>query len=135
MRKIHNDIKALGGEVLAVSFSSPDAIAAHVAISPQPFPILADPERAAYQAFALGKTRLLSFFRLDVLWHYLSLMFRGYMPRRPQEDVDLWQLGGDFVLDRAGRLTFAHPSGDAVDRPTNATLLAEMRRAASLITP
>ena len=129
MRKIHDEIKALGGDVLVVSFASPAQIAAHLAMMPQPFPVVSDPERKAYAAFALGKTRMLTFLRLDVLWHYLRLMFRGWIPKSPQEGADLWQLGGDFVLDRAGCLVYAHPSGDAVDRPNSAELLEAMRRA------
>lgn len=132
MHKIHDEIERLGGDILVASFSPPAAIAAHVANSPQPFAILADPERKAYDAFALGRTGLWTFFRPDVLWGYLRLIFRGWMPKKPQENADVWQLGGDFVIDRAGRLTYAHPSKDAADRPSNATLLAEMRRAAGV---
>lgn len=127
MQKIHDDIKALGGEVLVVSFAQPQTLAAHLAIAPQPFPVVADPERKAYTAFTLGKTRLLSFFRPDVVWHYLRLIFRGWMPKRPKDDADVWQLGGDFVIDRTGRLVYAHPSGDAADRPSNEELLKAMR--------
>jgi hypothetical protein len=40
------------------------------------------------------------------------------------------QLGGDFLLDRAGRLVFAHRSANPADRPTMAALLAAARKAA-----
>ncbi len=127
MQKIANEIKALGGEVLVISFAQPKTLAAHLALAPQPFPVVADPERKAYTAFTLGRTRLLSFFRPDVVWHYLSLIFRGWLPKKPGEDGDVWQLGGDFVIDREGRLVYAHPSKDAADRPGNAELLTALR--------
>lgn len=131
MIAIYPAIKQLGGEVLAVSFTRPDQVATFLAKYPQPFPVVADPTRAAYQAFALGKTTVRSFFRFDILWHYLRLIFRGWMPARPDKDADLLQLGGDFILDRAGRLRYAHPSQDASDRPSTAELLAAMEQAAA----
>jgi peroxiredoxin len=131
VQKIYKDIQSLGGEVLVVSFAPPRNIAAYLAETPQPFPMVSDPERKTYDTFSLGKTRLLAFLRPDVLWHYLRLIFRGWKPKRPYEDADVWQLGGDFVLDRAGRLAYAHPSRDAADRPTKDELLTAMRNAAS----
>jgi peroxiredoxin len=131
VQKIYADIKALGGEVLVVSFTTPALITAFAADFPQPFPIVADPERKAYQAFALGATNLGGFLRPGVVWHYLKLMFRGWIPRGPGKDADIWQLGGDFVIDSAGRLRYAHPSHDAADRPSNAELLDTLRRASA----
>lgn len=130
MQKISGEIENLGGEVLVVSFAQPKTLAAHLAIAPQPFPVVADPERTAYAAFALGKTQMLSFFRPDVIWYFLRLIFRGWLPKKPREDGDVWQLGGDFVIDRAGRLVHAHPSADAADRPGNADLLQALKTCA-----
>jgi hypothetical protein len=131
VQKIYADIKALDAEVLVVSFTAPGKVAAFVEKYPQPFPVVSDPERKAYQAFALGKTRLAAFLRLDVAWYYLRLIFRGWMPTAPDKDADLWQLGGDFVLDRLGRLCYAHPSKDSTDRPSNAELLEVLGKAAN----
>ena len=39
------------------------------------------------------------------MFRYLRLIFRGWMPRRPGKEQDIFQLGGDFVLDvPTGRL-------------------------------
>ena len=81
------------------------------------------------QAFTLGQTNLRAFMRLGVIGHYLGLMFRGWLPRRPAPDADVWQLGGDFILDRAGRLRYAHPCKDAADRPSRDELLEAMNQA------
>lgn len=121
----------MGAELLVICFAPPKSLAAHLAMMPQPFPVVCDPERKAYQAFGLGRTRLWTFFRPDVLWHYLRLIFRGWRPRKVGEDNDVWQLGGDFVLDAAGRVIFAQPSRDAADRPTNEALLTALRSAST----
>ena len=123
MQKIYGEIKALGGEVLVVSFTIPKLITAYLAENPQPFPVVSDPERKAYLAFSLGATNLRGFLRLGVIWHYLKLIFRGWMPKSPGENADVWQLGGDFVIDAMGKLKYAHPSKDSADRPGNEELL------------
>lgn len=127
MQKIYADIKTLGAEVLVVSFTAPKLIAAFLAEVPQPFPLVSDPEFKAYRAFSIGKTNLRGFLRLGVIWHYLKLIFRGWMPKGPAANADIWQLGGDFVIDAAGRLRYAYPSKNSTDRPGNEELLNALR--------
>jgi hypothetical protein len=57
-----------------------------------------------------------------VLWGYLKLIWRGTRPEKPESGEDLFQLGGDFVLDEAVRLVFAYPSKTSTDRPSVAVL-------------
>ena len=122
-------IERLGAGVLVVSFMPPALVRAFLAELPQPFPVVSDPDRKAYAAFALRRARWTNFLRPWVIWHYLKVMFRGWMPGRPAEGADLLQLGGDFVLDRQGNIVFGHVSDDAADRPTNAALLEALKRA------
>ena len=117
--------------MLVVSFAPLPQLAAFLKENPQPFPVVADPERHAYRAFGLAAASLGGFFRPGVVWRFLKLIFRGWLPKRPAENADIWQLGGDFVLDRDGKVVYSHASKDAADRPSAAELLAEMRKAAS----
>ena len=126
MAQIYDDIKKLDGEVLVVSFTPPKMVAMYIEQYPQPFPVVSDPSRAAYLAFALSKTSPRALLRPGVIWHYLRLIFLGWIPKRPDKDADLWQLGGDFIIDREGRLRYSHPSEDPADRPSRAELLEVM---------
>jgi peroxiredoxin len=130
VQKIYGDIQALGGEVLVVSFAPPVMVAAFATELPLPFAVVSDPERKAYQAFTRGATNLRGFLKPGVIWHYLKLILRGWLPKGPDKDADIWQLGGDFVIDADGRLRYAHASTDAADRPSNAELLAALHAAA-----
>ena len=130
MRDVYDPIRALGGEVLAVSFSPPARVAAYLARHPLPFPVVSDPDRWAYRAFALGRTSWLSFFRPAVLGRYLRLMFGGWMPWQAEQGTDLLQLGGDFVLDAGRHIILAHRSAEPTDRPAARQLLEAVRRAA-----
>lgn len=114
--------------VLAVALSKPAVAAVFLRHNPLPFPLVCDPERAAYQAFGLGRTSWMGFLRPSVLWGYLSMIVRGGKVRKPHQDEDVLQLGGDFVLDRSGTVVFEYRSRTATDRPTMAALLAAVAK-------
>jgi peroxiredoxin len=125
---IQADLNRRNAAVLVVSFTPPAKAKAFLAIHPVPFPVVTDPERAAYRALGLGRTTWSGILQWRSLWQYLRLMFRGWMPKRPMKHDDLLQLGGDFILDGQGRLVYAHPSQSATDRPSPRDLLAVLDR-------
>jgi hypothetical protein len=119
----------LNGQVVAVSFTPPGRVAAFLSAHPLPFPAFSDPERKAYRTFSLGRTSWGAMLHPRVLWGYLKFTWRGTRPEKPEPGEDLFQLGGDFVLDGAGRLVFAYPSKTSTDRPSVAVLLDAVRKA------
>ena len=86
-----------------------------------PFMLLSDPERDAYRAYGLRRGRLRHIFGPSALWTYLRLLSQGrrYHARRS----DLFQLGGDFVLDSRGVVRFEYSSVTPSDRPPVEKLL------------
>jgi hypothetical protein len=126
---IYPQIRAAGAEVIAISFAATKFVAHYVEKYPLPFPAVSDPEREAYRAFELARTHWLEFLRPAVIWRYLRLMFRGWMPGKIRKDDDLLQLGGDFVLDAARQVVYAYRSAEPTDRPGMAELLAAVEKA------
>ena len=118
--------RALGSQVLVVSFVDPERLTQYLKAKPWPFRFFADPSRVAYREFGLGIARWSQILRPRVIVKYLSLILRGRMPHMAQEDVH--QLGGDFVLDRTGRVIFEYRSSDPADRPSVADLLDAVSR-------
>ncbi len=118
------ELAARGCSILIVAQAKPELLAKHLGNRQYPVSFAADPERAAYRAFGLGRTRLRSFFRPDVVVGYLGGMARGYVPWVPYQGEDVLQLGGDFILDRAGNVLFSYRSSVATDRPSAKVLLA-----------
>ncbi|OWK42986.1 hypothetical protein FRUB_02585 [Fimbriiglobus ruber] len=117
---------AAGAGILIVCQAKPAVLAMFLRNQSQPVPVVCDRDRVAYRAFGLEETTWLSFFRPSVLWGYVKLMARGGRLRRPYEGENVLQLGGDFVLDRDGRVVFAYRSRVATDRPIVAALLAAL---------
>jgi len=84
--------------------------------------MLADPERKAYEAFALKRLSWFQVFSPAALMLYLKLLRSG-MKQAGYEGDDIYQSGGDFLIDRKGNILFAHRSQDPADRPAVARLI------------
>jgi peroxiredoxin len=65
---------ARGCSVLVVSQAKPEVLARYVERQKWSAPVVCDPERTAYSAFGLERTRWLTFFKPRVLWGYLRGM-------------------------------------------------------------
>ncbi|MBW2276544.1 MAG: AhpC/TSA family protein [Deltaproteobacteria bacterium] len=126
MRDRFDEVEAVDAQVLVVSFGEPERVAWLVEDLNLPFRVAADPSRGVYQAFGLAKA---SFFRV---WHprvivkYMKLIRSGM--KIPHRDVaaDLWQLGGDFVIDADGVVRYTYYSEGPEDRPSVDELIAEL---------
>lgn len=131
VQRAYDDIRSAGGSVLAVTPSRPEVLAAHARTKCWPFPIVGDPNRRAYRAFGLDRTPLWRFFRPKAVVRYLWLIGKGWRPRLPKAGEDVFQLGGDFLVDRELHLRYAYRSADPADRPGMPQLIAEVRKVTS----
>lgn len=128
MERKLDQFRSVGCGLVVVSQAAPDMLASFLKRYPKPYPVVGDPDRAAYRAFGLERTSLLNIVRPDVLLMYLWRMLTGTRVRVPYRGEDVMQLGGDFIVDRAGRVVYAYRSRVATDRPTVAALLAAVPR-------
>jgi peroxiredoxin len=120
-------LAAAGCSVLVVTQSKPEALAPYLDRMGWHVPVVCDPDRAAYAAFGLERTRWTTFFKPGVLAGFLRAAVRGYGVKKPVAGEDVLQLGGDFVLNRQRQVVFAYPSADPTDRPTVAAILEALR--------
>lgn len=132
LRHFKNDLDALGVQVLIISFGVEFWARAWQEDTGSPYPLLLDPERVTYQAYALG-TSFVRVWSPHVMWHYLKLITRGQKLLPVQGDPH--QLGGDFIVDAGGVIRLAHASKDPVDRPPVEELLVILRNLAKEESP
>jgi hypothetical protein len=109
-------------DIVVVSFAAPEMLIPYLNFHEWPFPLLADPERKLYQAFDLKSLPWHKVFSPATLKLYLKL-FRKGLHLQDYGKEDIYQSGGDFMLDRAGNVLFAHRSEDPADRSSVANLL------------
>ncbi len=130
MRARYDEIRALGGEVIVVSFEPASRLSMYIEDHGWPWQVVADPERAGYAAFGLTSATWGAMLRPRVMVKFIQLLRRGLKLRRPSPHVDVLQLGGDFVLDGDRRVVFAHRSTDPADRPPVEALTTALRKLA-----
>jgi peroxiredoxin len=112
---------------LVVTQAQPNLLASFLREQPLAFPVVADPARFVYRVFGLERTTWGTMLRPGVILRYLRLIFRGWRPQKVREGEDILQLGGDFILDKEGRLTYAYRSTEPTDRPSVEELLKALR--------
>lgn len=120
-------IEALGAAVLAVVHDEPERVhGSLLAGLDVPFPVLVDRERAAYRAWGLGRA---SFARIWLDPRVWARYARGALEtgRPGRLGVDTLQLGGDFVVDPAGRVVYSRPQVTD-DRPPVGVLLETLEQ-------
>jgi peroxiredoxin len=127
VKEFKSEFDRRGVSVVVVSFAEPTKLVHYQELHRWPFAIFADPERKAYRAFDLQRLSLFRVFSPATLKRYLQLLFKG-MKREPYGGEDIYQSGGDFLLDRRGNVLFAHRSQDPADRPQAARLVVEIDR-------
>jgi peroxiredoxin len=123
-----------GVEIVVVSFVEPAKLVKYQERHRVPFAVLADPQRAAYRAFELNRISWFRVFSPATLKLYVELLREG-MKREDYDGQDIYQSGGDFLLDREGNILFAHRSRDPADRPSAKKLLQEIDRIISKAEP
>lgn len=122
MQSLKGEFARRGVAIAVVSFAEPATLIHYQEQHRWPFTILADPDRVAYGEFALRRLSWLRVFSPATLKLYWKLLREG-MKREDYGKDDIYQSGGDFLLDSEANLLFAHRSQDPADRPPGAKLL------------
>lgn len=78
-------------------------------------PFLVDEDGGLFQAFGLGPGSMGALFNLRTASRGAFAVLQGHRLRRPRTDPRV--LGGAFVLDRVGRVTWQHRAKHAADHP------------------
>ena len=125
LQQRYDEIKALKGEVVAISFEPMGRLRKEVEDLRLPFPVLSDPSLASYRSYGLARGSLFAVYNPKAVWEFLRLLLKGRGVGGPHGD--LRQLGGDFVIDGEGILRFVHPSTQSQERPRMDQLLQVLR--------
>lgn len=89
------------------------------------YSLLADEDRQLYRKFGLPRT-IHEVWSLEMVKMYATKKAQRVKLVPMYEDDDPYQLGGDFIIDRSGRVIMAHPSTNPVDRPSVEKILMRL---------
>jgi len=110
-----DELTRVGADVILVAFHDPELLMAKMMHDLDlPYTLLLDPEMAAYRRWGLGQAGLGSLLRPGLYWAGLKVA----LSRQPSmgKSPDPGQLGGDFVVDREGRLRLVNRMKSFHDR-------------------
>lgn len=122
------ELRRSGVTPVVIAFDPPARVAQLKAALGLEMLMVSDVSRQAYRAYGLQRGSRWQVWGPRVIWRYLTLIWRGRRLQRPHVESDLYQLGADFLLDRSGRLAWAHVSCRPDDRPTPEALLRACRQ-------
>jgi len=126
--KAHEEIRALGGDVVAVFQYRAEPTFHFCRRRGAPFDCLGDPEREAYQAVGLEDGGLLEYMGPRAAVGWLKAASHGNFGGAPKGDVA--QRPGTFVVAPDGTVAFAHYNRNSADNPSNAQVIEAVREAA-----
>jgi hypothetical protein len=118
------------GRVACVTFAEPPMLRGFERKLELPYPVWGDPGRASYRAMGFERASWRRVWLDPRVWaRYARLLARGRRTERSGQDE--LQLGGDVVLDAAGRLAWIYRSEGPDDRPGVEALVGAVREAAA----
>lgn len=114
-------------EVVLITFTDPSSLTDYQRSNELSYPVLTDPSRDTYRAYGLGRGSVRRVWGLRAARRYVELIRESGFGalRRPTEDT--LQLGGDFVIDPAGKLGWGFWGDGPDDRPSVDDLVDAVR--------
>ncbi|XP_027130843.1 uncharacterized protein LOC104937232 isoform X2 [Larimichthys crocea] len=125
LEKKQSSLDAHSVQVVVVSFGCQEGASHWLQDTDCQYDMLLDPDRKMYAAFGLGASlkKVLNFRNMLLYAEYVADNME--FPRGlPSIQDDMFQLGGDFVLDEHGRVLFSHCCQSPIDRPSVEDILS-----------
>ena len=126
MRRHENEVEGLGLQVVVVTFEARERAEEYVRETGLGWPLLIDRRCVLYGAYGMGHGRWSAVWGPASWWAYAKLIARGHRPGRSTGDI--YQLGGDVLVDPMGRVALHHVGEGPADRPAVAALLEPVRQ-------
>lgn len=119
LQKNQNLLDAHSLQVVVVSFGCVEGASHWLKDTGCSYDMLLDPQRQLYVAFSLGASlwKVLNFRNMLVYGEYVAQDLE-FPKELPTIQDDMFQLGGDFVLDEHGTVLFCHCCQSPIDRPS-----------------
>ena len=90
------------------------------------FPLAVDTERELY--VSLGLPRSVLIWTIPTLTKYAEQLRAGIKHLASGKGDDIYQMGGDFVVDSAGKLAYIYRGKTSYDRPLVKDLIAALKQ-------
>jgi len=125
LRQEEPELDHLGIQVAIVTFDAGPVARAYVRETNVTWPLLIDQSRTLYAAYGMEHAGWWDVFGPATMQAYAGLLLRGRRPHYSGSDV--FQRGGDVLIDPEGIVRLHHVGSGPADRPPVARLLDVVR--------
>lgn len=125
MRQHEPQLRDLDVQTCVVTFDADPLAMAYVREAQLEWPLLIDRDRTLYQAYGMLRASRWQIYGPASIWVYVKLLASGRRLQMPGSDI--YQRGGDVLIDPQGIVRLHHVGSGPADRPAVAKLLAVIR--------
>jgi len=127
VRRDEPRFQAAGGQVLLVTMGTAEEADRFRRELEAPCDLLADAQQVAYRAYRLPRGTLWQVAGPAVWGPAVKALFRGGSGKAVG---DIWQMPGAFVVDRQGKIRFAHYPANQADRVSHEAMIETLKEIA-----
>lgn len=114
-----------GVKIVVVTFEANYLARSYAEETHLAWPLLVDETRETYRAYGMLTASMLDIFGPRTLWHYMRAILKG--ERLHKSEGDIYQRGGDILVDPSGTVRLHHVGMNPADRPSVETILQLIR--------
>lgn len=118
-------MKRLNVKVVVITFELDSAAHSYIEETNLAWPLLVDTDRKLYKTYGMLSAKFWDIWGPKTWWAYLKEICRGRFPRK--SSGDLYQRGGDVLIDPTGIVRFHHVGEGPADRPAIAEILSMIK--------
>ena len=121
MRDHEAEFNRLNVKIVVVTFENDYFARSYVAESGLSWPLLIDESRETYKSYGMLSASFWDIWGPKSWWAYLKLILKGERLRKSEGDI--YQRGGDVLIDPAGIVRLHHIGKGPADRPAVESIL------------
>jgi hypothetical protein len=120
LRENEERLGAHNVEIVVVTFASLDIAREYRKETGISWPLLIDEPREVYRAYGMASASFWDIWGPKTLWAYFQELLKGHKPKKAGSDI--YQRGGDILIDPEGTVYLHHVGAGPTDRPSIDTL-------------
>jgi peroxiredoxin len=124
LRDHEDELRDKGVAVVVVTFENDFFARAYVEETSLTWPLLVDVTRETYKGYGMLAASFWDVWGLKTWWVYLKYLVKGYKLKKSGGDI--FQRGGDVLIDPEGIVRLHHVGTGPADRPAIETILQKI---------
>jgi alkyl hydroperoxide reductase subunit AhpC len=121
LRDHENEFTERGVKIVVVTFENDSFAKFYVNETSLAWPLLVDRERKTYADYGMLKASFMDVWGPRSLMVYSGELLKGHLPKAPHDDI--YQRGGDVLVDPEGIVRLHHVGSGPADRPPPEAIL------------